>query len=377
MSFAAQARTPSLADRAAQRRPGATKMPPRTHRQQSLASAVIGLNPALNHSVQRACGCGAGPMFEENTMRAKVQPSLSVSNPSDPAELEAYRVADEVMRMPDSAIPTPQISRMADASVHRSCAACSAAQGDLSSVVARGVNGGGQALDEDTRGFMESRFGHDFSQVRIHTGGAAAESARSIDALAYTVGSDIVFGAGRYTPSTTSGRRLIAHELAHTIQQGGGSSTSALSGAFGPALHRWPVSVMMQSSCSGKSQKDCGGSCTHPTSGKPGTCRWSGTITYGCVCYENPSSKAVEVIMQALQALLIAAGIVLTAAAIAALAACIASGACEVGAIIALVGYAAAVLIIGFLRSQGITVNEGGTVATAETGAAGEESAAA
>lgn len=80
----------------------------------------------------------------------------------------------------------------------------------------------GAPLDGATRGFMESRFGHDFSRVRIHADTAAAASARSVHAHAYTVGSDIVFGAGRYAPNTSGGQRLLAHELAHVVQQGDG-----------------------------------------------------------------------------------------------------------------------------------------------------------
>jgi hypothetical protein len=77
----------------------------------------------------------------------------------------------------------------------------------------------GQPLDAATRAFMESRFNHDFSRVRVHTDASAAESARSVNALAYTVGHDVVFGAGQFAPNTSAGQRLTAHELAHTIQQ--------------------------------------------------------------------------------------------------------------------------------------------------------------
>ncbi len=77
----------------------------------------------------------------------------------------------------------------------------------------------GQPLDPPTRVFMESRFGHDFSQVRVHTDGQATDSARAVNALAYTVGQNIVFAAGHYDPGTNSGNRLLAHELAHVIQQ--------------------------------------------------------------------------------------------------------------------------------------------------------------
>jgi hypothetical protein len=77
----------------------------------------------------------------------------------------------------------------------------------------------GQPLDPATRAFMEPRFGHDFSRVRVHTDSHAAASAREVNALAYTVGRDIAFASGNYQPATLMGRQLIAHELAHTIQQ--------------------------------------------------------------------------------------------------------------------------------------------------------------
>src|SRR5207302_6062309 len=73
----------------------------------------------------------------------------------------------------------------------------------------------GQPLDAGTRAFMEPRFGHDFGQVRVHTDARAAESARAVNALAYTVGQDVVFGAAQYAPETAAGRRLLAHELTH------------------------------------------------------------------------------------------------------------------------------------------------------------------
>ncbi|HSQ23354.1 MAG TPA: DUF4157 domain-containing protein [Pyrinomonadaceae bacterium] len=77
----------------------------------------------------------------------------------------------------------------------------------------------GQPLDAATREFFEPRFGHDFSAVRVHTDGAAAQSARAVNALAYTVGSNVVFGTNQYNPHSSSGRQLLAHELAHTVQQ--------------------------------------------------------------------------------------------------------------------------------------------------------------
>lgn len=80
------------------------------------------------------------------------------------------------------------------------------------------VRAPGQPLDPHTRGFMEPRLGHDFSQVRVHTDAKAAESSRAVHAQAYTVGRDVVFGFNAYSPETTDGKRLIAHELTHVVQ---------------------------------------------------------------------------------------------------------------------------------------------------------------
>src|SRR6266496_4231868 len=77
----------------------------------------------------------------------------------------------------------------------------------------------GKPLDNKTRDFMESRFGHDFGQVRVHTDSSAAESARAVNAHAYTVGKEIVFAQGQFAPHTEEGQHLLAHELAHTLQQ--------------------------------------------------------------------------------------------------------------------------------------------------------------
>ena len=100
---------------------------------------------------------------------------------------------------------------------------------------------GGQALVPAVQADMSSRFGHDFSRVRVHTDAAAAASARSLGALAYTSGSDITFSAGRYDPASTDGRRLLAHELAHVVQQSGhvsGTQTQLAVSAPGDASER-------------------------------------------------------------------------------------------------------------------------------------------
>jgi len=93
----------------------------------------------------------------------------------------------------------------------------------------------GEPLDAATRGFFETRFGHDFSRVRIHADTTAAQSSQTIDASAYTAGADIVFAADRYAPRTEGGMRLLAHELAHVVQQSASSTSPAA--AIAPADH--------------------------------------------------------------------------------------------------------------------------------------------
>lgn len=83
-------------------------------------------------------------------------------------------------------------------------------------------SGGGSPLEPGARNFLEDRMGADFSDVRVHTGGRADESARSINAQAYTVGTDVVFRSGAYEPDTPGGRHVLAHELAHVMQQKAG-----------------------------------------------------------------------------------------------------------------------------------------------------------
>jgi len=159
---------------------------------------------------------------------ADVQAKLTVSQPGDPYEEEADRVAEHVMRMPATG-EVPQIQRK--------CAQCeeeehklqakempgeAPAPGQGAGARVAALRGGGEPLRPSLRAWFEPRFGRDFGNVRIHTGRAAAEAARSIRALAYTDGANIVFGRGQYAPETPEGRRLLAHELVHTIQQTGG-----------------------------------------------------------------------------------------------------------------------------------------------------------
>jgi hypothetical protein len=108
----------------------------------------------------------------------------------------------------------------------------SASQAEPSTVppiVPQVLSAAGEPLDPTTRAFMEPRFGHDFGRVRVHRDAKAAESAWAVNALAYTVGHDVVFGRSQYAPHAPAGRKFLAHELAHVIQQGAGAGiTGAL-----------------------------------------------------------------------------------------------------------------------------------------------------
>jgi hypothetical protein len=104
-------------------------------------------------------------------------------------------------------------------------------------VVRTALKAPGQFLDPPTRAFMESRFGDDFSGVRVHTDAGAAGWGRAVHANAYAVGNHVVFGAGRYSPSTPSGKTLLAHELAHVVQQSQGPGANPEPGAKAAAEH--------------------------------------------------------------------------------------------------------------------------------------------
>ena len=182
--------------------------------------------------LQRAMG--------NQAMGRLLQTKLTVSEPGDIYEQEADRLADQVMRMADPAPPSPPSGTER---LQRKCESCSeedekkkeeeshqkVSRKELSlaplegttapPIVHRVLGSPGQPLDLATRAFMEPRFGRDFSQVRVHTDATAVESARALGAHAYTVGSHIVFGQGKLAPASSWGRRLIAHELAHVIQQ--------------------------------------------------------------------------------------------------------------------------------------------------------------
>jgi Domain of unknown function (DUF4157) len=171
-----------------------------------------------------------------------IQAKLAVSNPDDPEEQEADQMADRVMRMKNGFPVSAPCSCDGEAESCESCQEKNAAiqrradansgRGDAiaaaESVPSILRNENGHPLDAPTRAFFEPRFGRDFSGIRVHTSDAAAESARSVDAQAYTLGGNVVFAPGKYNPQTSGGRLLLAHELAHTIQQKSRTSRAAI-----------------------------------------------------------------------------------------------------------------------------------------------------
>ena len=117
--------------------------------------------------------------------------------------------------------------------LQRSAAKESTNEVPLPPIVNDVLNSPGRPLDAETRAYFEPRLGHDFSQVRVHTDDRAAESADAVNAHAYTVGPQLVFGAGQFAPHTSAGRHLLAHELTHVVQQSPSSSSNPLT--VGPA----------------------------------------------------------------------------------------------------------------------------------------------
>src|SRR5215207_8980835 len=150
-------------------------------------------------------GPDVGTVLVDNALPLKIQPNLAMSTPGDADEREAERIADSVMGLPAAQTQQGQGETI----------------GGLPGPATSLQPGSSPAhpLHQSPRRFMEARFGHDFSQVQVHADAKAAESARSIHALAFTVGRDIVFGAGQYAPNTHRGLHLLAHELAHVVRQ--------------------------------------------------------------------------------------------------------------------------------------------------------------
>ncbi|HET7461541.1 MAG TPA: DUF4157 domain-containing protein [Longimicrobium sp.] len=211
------------------------------------------------------CSCGGScpGCRAKNEEQPPLQTKLTVGAAGDAYERQADQVAEQVMRMPapgsveSTAAPSVQrqgdeeeselqaqplvsgitplapggVQRAGDDDDERELVQAKSAGGDPHAgreapFEARDIlQSPGEPLDAGTRSFMEPRFGAGFGGVRIHTGASADVAARSVGARAYTVGNHVVFGAGQYTPGNDAGKRLLAHELTHVVQQGGAAES--------------------------------------------------------------------------------------------------------------------------------------------------------
>jgi hypothetical protein len=185
--------------------------------------------------LQRKCACGgsAGMTGECEECKHKkflgkpLQTKLRVNEPGDEYEREADRVADQVIRMPNAQVGRESAPNPIAPLVQRRVGGTSTAGISTAPPIVHDVlSSPGQQLAATTRAFFEPRFGHDFGDVRVHAGTRAAESVRSVSAQAYTVGNHVVLGAGRSVQDGAIGDRLLAHELAHVVQQQGESSAT-------------------------------------------------------------------------------------------------------------------------------------------------------
>ena len=185
---------------------------------ESIATELSGMPTAQRAPALLALQQTHGNRYVQRVV-AGIQAKLKVGQPGDIYEQEADRVAEQVMRMPE-----PQVQRLPKGEeeeipqIKGHTGQTPGVTPDLESrIYAQG--GGGQPLPKSVRDFFEPRFGYNFSQVRVHTDASTADIARDLNARAFTIGGNVVFGAGQYAPETTVGKRLLAHELMHVLQQ--------------------------------------------------------------------------------------------------------------------------------------------------------------
>lgn len=230
-------------------------MPALTRVRTSGPAAVHGTPPAGAAADRRRPSSAGPPRPERRALGNQgtqylIQAKLRVGAPDDRFEREADGVAEQVMRMPLPAAAgtagapalalalanggiTRRVQRQSveedeDLTLQAKATNRAAApQGQRTQRLVTSLQNGGHPLPATQRAFFEPRFGVDFSGVRIHRDSRAAQAAHGLGARAYTLGRNVVFGSGEYRPGTEPGRRLIAHELAHVVQQGASGSAPA------------------------------------------------------------------------------------------------------------------------------------------------------
>jgi hypothetical protein len=196
-------------------------------------------------------GFNAIPLFSNSSYY--FQTKLSVNQPGDKFEQEADAMAERVLKMDTRSVASPQTINAITPVVQRKCSHCEEEEkkkqlqrkesnaghpqvNDRMTGYLNGLHNSGAPLSQQARNYFEPRFGYDFSKVRIHTDTAATQSARSINALAYTTRNNIVFNSGQYDPQTNAGKKLLGHELAHIIQQRQGKTIQR---APAPKVANW------------------------------------------------------------------------------------------------------------------------------------------
>src|SRR5215204_4097145 len=212
-----------------QRKLGAEKHSAGIHSQSLGAMDLSARLDSFTLHRKASCACGGScPSCRSCTS------GLKVSHPNDAAGTEADDVANRVMRTPDKAAKAIAKHASSPDTIHRKCGECDeqeektiqrkplslsgSSSAQTPGHVGSAIGSGGQQLDFQTRNFFEPRLGYDLSGVRVHTGSSGSESARAVDARAYTLGNNIVFGSGEYDPLSDGGKHLLAHELAHVAQ---------------------------------------------------------------------------------------------------------------------------------------------------------------
>ena len=199
-------------------------------------------DPDIHRKNGGRCACGG------SCPRCQAKPMPRISEPGDAYEREADAVADRVMRMTGGELPI-----MRKAVAGQSCESAPAQEEEEESQIMRSPLAGvaqpepdlaagfaetrtsGSPLPDGVRSFMESRIGADFGDVRLHTDARAARMAEALNAAAFTSGRDIYFQPAYYSPDTSAGRKLLAHELTHVVQQGAGHASPDISSDGGAA----------------------------------------------------------------------------------------------------------------------------------------------
>ncbi len=307
----------------------APKSAPKSYSSESNAVAARGPSPIMD--LQQTLGNQA---IQRLYKSGKLQAALKIGQPNDPYEQEADRVADRVVRMPEPG--TVEISAQSNGrSVQRVCAPCAqeyaaakrenravmranlcpkcaeeeslkiqrkseASVSSASPVPDNFVSslGAGQPLDFATRAYFEPRFGMDFSSVRLHTNSRATESASSINALAYTLGNDVVFGAGQYQPETAQGKRLLAHELTHVVQQTIPNTSSKHPTNISPMIQRQNQQSFPYDSAYGPSSNNCA---AYQSTLARNFLTWTYRHNATCACENTPNNPKNNCVRKCLQ----------------------------------------------------------------------------